>query len=69
MPYYITNIHGRYLKAWNVCEYTFTRRQQDALSFSNKPKAFSELCDANKAHTELRLSAVFEIEKTEDPQP
>lgn len=69
MPYYITNIHGRFLKAWNSYEYTFTRRQQDALSFSNKAKAFSALCDANSAHTELRLSADFKLDKTEDPQP
>lgn len=69
MPYYIRNIHGRYLRAWDVCEYTFTRRQQDAMSFRHKPEASSVLCTAVKAHTELRLSVVFELDKTEDPQP
>lgn len=68
MPYYICNIHGRFLKHFNVTEYTFTHRKQDALTYRNKPKAFEQICTAYKAHPELRLTAEFHSHASEEPE-
>lgn len=69
MPYYITNIYGKFLKDYDPNEYTFTTKRADALEHKTKGQADQSLMQIYSHHKELRLKVAFIYRPLEPREP